>query len=84
MDWKHKYLKYKTKYLELSTHMNNNKIIEGNENRSVNTETNTIDGIKIITELASGGNGTTYLATWKGERLIYKLEKMDVYDKSNH
>lgn len=32
-------------------------------------------------EISSGGNGTVYLATIGKKKFIYKLERMDVYDK---
>ena len=37
---------------------------------------------KIIKELGSGGNGTAYLIKVGKEKLIYKLERMDKYDKT--
>ena len=36
---------------------------------------------KKIKELGSGGNGTVYLIQSGKEKLIYKLERMDKYDK---
>jgi hypothetical protein len=37
--------------------------------------------IKILKEIASGGNGTAYLVKRGGEKLVLKMEKMDAYDK---
>ena len=34
----------------------------------------------IIRELGSGANGTVYLVNVDGEKLVYKIEKLDVYD----
>ena len=36
---------------------------------------------KIIRELGSGGNGTVYLIDHKKEKLVYKLERMDKFNK---
>lgn len=35
----------------------------------------------VIKELGSGGNGTVYLVDVDGEKLIYKIEKLDVWDE---
>jgi predicted Ser/Thr protein kinase len=35
-----------------------------------------------IKELGSGGNGTAYLVDYNGTNMVYKLEKMDVYDEN--
>lgn len=61
------YKKYKIQYLET-------RLIGGN--------VDTIPNLEIISELASGGNGTTYLVNYKGDKMIYKLERMDIYDES--
>ena len=37
--------------------------------------------IKFIKELGSGGNGTAYLVKKGKEKLVYKLERMDVFDE---
>jgi len=37
--------------------------------------------IKFIKELGSGGNGTAYLVKRGNEKLVYKLERMDVFDE---
>ena len=39
-----------------------------------------MQSIKIGKELGSGGNGTAYLATVDGEKLVYKIVRLDVYD----
>jgi hypothetical protein len=36
--------------------------------------------IKLIKEIGSGYNGTAYLAEYNNIKMIYKIEKMDVYD----
>ena len=38
--------------------------------------------IKLIKEIGSGFNGTAYLAEYNNIQMIYKIEKMDNYDKS--
>lgn len=41
----------------------------------------TMQTIKILKELGSGGNGTAYLANVDDKLLVYKIEKHDVHDK---
>ena len=89
-DYKIKYIKYKKKYLELSYRKDqfggNKKLKKKNIATLSRSKITTLDmmpsEISIIKEIASGGNGTAYLAIYKNEKLIYKLEKMDVYDKT--
>lgn len=38
--------------------------------------------IKFIKELGSGGNGTVYLIESNKQKLIYKLERLDIYNKN--
>jgi hypothetical protein len=37
--------------------------------------------MKVVKELASGGNGTAYLVIKNGKQLVLKVEKQDVHDK---
>lgn len=39
--------------------------------------------IQLIKKIGSGGNGTAYLAEYNNIKMIYKIEKMDEYDKTN-
>jgi len=38
--------------------------------------------IKLIKEIGSGGNGTAYLAEYNNIKMIYKIEKMDIYNET--
>ena len=38
-----------------------------------------MQNLNIIKELGHGGNGTAYLANIGKEKLVYKIERLDVY-----
>jgi len=72
---------YMLNYSYLSKYISgvNTYMIEAKQTENINIEK--MD-MKIIKELSSGGNGTAYLVERGGEQLVYKLEKMDVFDET--
>ena len=72
MDYKNKYIKYKTKYLELKN-MDINNQIGGNYNMQ-NSD------IKLITKIGEGWSGSVYKCKIGNTNGIYKIEKINNYD----
>jgi serine/threonine protein kinase len=68
MDYKDKYIKYKTKYLELKNTDINNQIGGGKKN--------IFNKIKIISKFGSGMQGATYLIKLKNKEYILKKQKI--------
>ena len=69
LDYRHKYIKYKTKYLILK-----------NMNNQIGSGKNIFDKIKIINKIGSGFQGETYLVKIDNRELIFKRQKI-TYDE---
>jgi len=69
LDYRYKYIKYKTKYLKLK-----------NMNNQIGSGKNIFDKIKIINKIGSGFQGETYLVKIDNRELILKRQKI-TYDE---
>lgn len=69
LDYRYKYIKYKTKYLILK-----------NMNNQIGSGKNIFDKIKIINKIGSGFQGETYLVKIDNRELIFKRQKI-TYDE---
>lgn len=81
--YKQKYLKYKTKYLELSKTQMDIQSGSGIESLKLILDLNNLE---LISELSSGWNGTIYKVknANNNKEYILKLEKLDEYDENNN
>jgi len=81
MDYRNKYIKYKTKYLELKNMDTNNQIGGGYTYDMYNSN------IKLIKKIGDGWTGSVYKCKIGDMYGIYKIEKIDNIDdgyKSNY
>ena len=79
INYKHKYIKYKQKYLNYGCDDNMNTKFKNKSRNDIDLMIGGTMNVNLIKELGSGGNGTAYLVVRNGEKLVYKLERLDEY-----